>query len=75
MSKNVLVINGGRYFGEIKSFDKKVEKEWGVDHTDMIQIGNDAGNPVLLPLAMCIIEKNDNPKHAHAIDCDAPIGV
>jgi len=75
MSRNVLVINGGRYYGEIKSFQKAEEKAWGVDHTDMIQVGLDEGNPVILPLAMCIIEKNVNPKHTNAIDCDAPIGV
>ena len=76
MKRNVYnAVAGKVYYGEVTSFKKSQEKSFGIEHTDVIRVGDDleGNNAVLMDVTNCIVDADSQPPKAGAIMCDAPI--
>lgn len=63
--------SGKKYFGTVDSPEPGTESLFGVDHTDMLQVGI-GYNRVILPVSAATVHPGKVHIGWFMIDCDAP---
>lgn len=72
-SRNVIFINGDRYYGEVAIYSKEEEETFNFDNTDMVSVGNDNTKKMFLPAAQCRFDNGQAEPHMNAVNCDVVV--